>query len=140
MTVPRLRYELTKSSLNTFVEGSNLHDRSPIERRRRVRRSDILIHVCAETNDTVIFGNEHSARAIALRGRSYLPTRDGTDKTAKLDTDRACEDRHMYRSQHRWRGRSRNDKWIKEISLHLNYNDVCDVIQKVKRDVQIMYR
>jgi len=26
------------------------------------------------------------------------------------------------------RGGSRNDKWIKEISLHLNYNDVCDLI------------
>lgn len=97
-----------------------------------MHRPDILIHVRAETNDTVIFGNEHSARAIVLRGRGYLPTRDGTDKTAKLGADRACEDRRMYRSQRRWRGRSRNDKWIKEISLHLNYNDVCDVIHVQK--------
>lgn len=49
-----------------------------------MRHSDISFHLRAETNDTVIFGNEHSARAIALRGRSCLPT-DETDKTVKLN-------------------------------------------------------
>jgi len=98
-----------------------------------VRHSDVLIHLRAETNDTVIFDNEHSTRAIALRGRSCLPT-DGTDKTAKLNDDRACGDRRTYVLQIATLvGRSRNDKTIKEISLHLNYNDVCDLIYKSKK-------
>jgi len=96
------------------------------------RHSDVLIHLRTETNDTVIFDNEHSARAIALRGRSCLPN-DGTDK-AKLNDDRACGDRRTYVLQiATLMERSRNDKTIKEISLHLNYNDVCNLVYKGKK-------
>jgi len=87
------------STLSVACKESNLRDRSSIERRRRASLCDcetFWFHPRAETNDTVIFGNEHSARAIALRDRSCLPT-DGTDKTTKFNDDHAYKDRYMCR-------------------------------------------